>query len=63
MVTATLEITLGSNFLSIQFIYVVKISKGVTAVAFLSEFVLNSNEKQYSNEKESFKVSEKIMEI
>ena len=60
MITATFSITL-TTFLPIQLIYCGNTKKSILAVSFPSYFVISTNKKQYSNEREALNMLENVI--
>ena len=61
MITATFSITLTGEFLPIQLIYGGKTKKSIPAVSLPSDFVISTNEKHYSNEREALNMLENVV--
>ena len=61
MTTSTFSIILTGKFLPVQLIYGGKTSKTIPAVSFPSDFVINVNEKHYSNKREALNMLENVI--
>ena len=61
MITATFSSTLMGEFLPIRLIYGGKTKKSIPAVSFPSDFVISTNEKHYSNEREALNMLESVI--
>ena len=61
IVTATFSVTLTGEFVQIQLIYGGKTNKSISTVSFPSDFVINANEKHYSNKREALNMLENVI--